>query len=834
MNSEDFDRPSLAISPIAEAQGKFPVYVSCTHYLAASKGGGTVIEVYKSDGDGSPFERMGSELGNPNTNQNQGSSLAVDPSGALWLAYAELNASSWRVQRIWIKSAQMGSGAWTTSHDVEANQIGTTGDGKNFWIKSQQIRVESFPRIAVDNSISGNNGTVYVTWANRSSLDGSSDILVKKKPSGGNWAWGNGVTGTDDQFCPAIAVGPDGTWSLLYYGISSGQDEVYVRHKTWNPAGGVTNDLDVGKIPKFKITDQYKPFIGDYNGVALWYGKSFGVWTEARALVGGESPQQSYFGSLNSTEVLPTGFTKTNVSQVDLTDAPYGLVGKWTSSQFIGYKVPYDFRWSNSAPYNSQVLHADPGFKSGTVEKYHSWLNQPDVVNHRTFTIAPGTNTLKAQAQTAYDATALGSFVESSAQGGLIHFKDPWLPDDNSDGKGYRNRGTDAIFESVGSGSNNLGLATSHKGVFLNQGGSPPNLTPPYYSVRAAESQTVNGQPWVFWTWDTSGVTLTSPTNLVSGYYESPVIFRPWGTRTVTARYKAHLASNATDVMTAGGQRRLVAGSGSYPNTDHLLVYGSAGSIWASYKAGSGAWGNEVCISGSGSNHASPSVSWGGTYQPAVWRSGASGNYSVLFNKRTSGSWLASPVTVASGVSSDPAPQIAFRTLPGSMTRRPHVAYRTSNTGIAMRWSTDDGSSWSNSSAFTDNDGIGAFSLSAVNTLDDFNSILTLAYVSSMRAYVRDFQGSWGSRVLVPASVGENRVEGGFEPTMTDNVSLQVVRHEFTDRTEVAINQYQEYFDGIDQWLTKYYNQGPGAARAGRVASGMGRTVRVHADACVC
>lgn len=257
--------------------------------------------------------------------------------------------------------------------------------------------------------------------------------------------------------------------------------------------------------------------------------------------------------------------------------------------------------------------------------------------------------------------------------------------------------------------------------------------------------------------------------------------------------------------MTAGGQRRLVAGPVS-TNVDHLLVYGSAGSIWASYKAGSGAWGNEVCISGSGSNHATPSVSWGGTYLPVVWRSGSSGNYSVLFNKRTSGSWLASPVSVASSLSSDPAPQIAFRTLSGSMTRRPHVAYRTSSTGITMRWSTDDGSSWSNSSSFTDNDGIGAYSLSAVNTLDDDNSVLTLGYISSMRAYVRDFQGSWGSRVLVPASEGENRVGDGYEPTMTDNLSLQVVRHESTDRTEVAFNQYQEYYNEQSQdWLTKYY-----------------------------
>lgn len=476
-------------------------------------------------------------------------------------------------------------------------------------------------------------------------------------------------------------------------------------------------------------------------------------------------------------------------------------IARWNVSSFQAYQAP-----ASLVCYVGQdeVLRGTQKLVSS--QKYQNWNGDANVRNHRPFQIPVGgyPSGLIANLAAPYDASARSYLTESSSFAGSVDIKDPWFIDLNESPYGWRNRGDAAVFNQVSNSASNLGTSTDYKGVFLNQEFDPQNPSLPHYRVRAAETQTVNGQPWVFWKWDTSGVTLTSPTNLSGGYYESPAIFRSWGSRTVTAHYKAHLASNASDVMTAGGQRRLVAGPVS-TNVDHLLVYGSAGSIWASYKTGSGSWGNDVLVSGSGSNHAAPSASWGWTYLPIVWRSGSSGNYSVLFNRRTSGSWLSSPESVASGLSSDPQAQIAFRTLSGSSTTRPHVVYRTSSTGLTMRWSTDDGASWSNAEAFTDNDGIGAYSLSAVNTLDEPNSILTLAYTSNMRAYVRDYQGSWGSRVLVPASEEQNWVGGPFELTMTDNLSLQVVRHESSDRTEIAMNQYQEYFDGIDQWLTNYY-----------------------------
>lgn len=197
------------------------------------------------------------------------------------------------------------------------------------------------------------------------------------------------------------------------------------------------------------------------------------------------------------------------------------------------------------------AIRTNPDYRTTENQKFHRWLDNGSNAfwrNHQTVTMSTSVTEIKSHYKTPVDNSALSTVLLdlASSSTNFVQFKDPWVRNDTdlTHGSSIRNRGTDAIYESVPTGSNNLGLSTSRKGLFLNQ---DPNQTSVFYRVRAAETPTVNGQLWVFWRWDTSGVILTSPSNLVSGYYESPVIFRNWGTRTVTATYKAHLASNGSD-----------------------------------------------------------------------------------------------------------------------------------------------------------------------------------------------------------------------------------------------------------------------------------------------
>jgi hypothetical protein len=202
----------------------------------------------------------------------------------------------------------------------------------------------------------------------------------------------------------------------------------------------------------------------------------------------------------------------------------------------------------------------------------------------------------RAYFDTCYSAQ-LGS-VSIDAGGGLMQFRDPWYLHSN---------GTqpDSFFTYTGAFSPTGAWNQPSGGVFVNQEYDPQNPSLPHYSLRAPASQTVSGIPWYFWKWETSGALVTSPYNLIGGFYESPVIFRPWGTRNVTAKYKGHRASSLASATGTTSQRRLVR---DYADRLHL-VYESAGEVWYTRSTDNGSsWTAEILLSSGLGNSLSPSI----------------------------------------------------------------------------------------------------------------------------------------------------------------------------------------------------------------------------------
>lgn len=222
---------------------------------------------------------------------NQGVNLQTGPNGevyALWAIY-----DNWPGDENCLAMAKSldGGATWEPGYRILENIRGirTTGTSKN-------MRVNSFPTMAVDISNGPNSGTIYVTWANTGvpgiNTGNDKDVyLIKSTDQGTTWsspvkvnqdAAGLGKT----HFFPWITCDPiNGNLSIVYYddrNVSANQCEVYTSNST---DGGMTWwDLkvsDVSFTPQ-PIQGLASDYFGDYLGNHARGGWVYPVWTDNR------------------------------------------------------------------------------------------------------------------------------------------------------------------------------------------------------------------------------------------------------------------------------------------------------------------------------------------------------------------------------------------------------------------------------------------------------------------------------------------------------------------------------------------------------------------------
>ena len=113
------------------------------------------------------------------------------------------------------------------------------------------------------------------------------------------------------------------------------------------------------------------------------------------------------------------------------------------------------------------------------------------------------------------------------------------------------------------------------KGVFLNQ--YPPTDTshPPYYSVHASLTQTINGYIAYFQNWSASGASLQQVGSNPSGYDQKAVVFNS-ANAVVTSNYKGIHLSNDASAFSNNSQRKFAR---TQDGRLHL-VYSSIGHVW--------------------------------------------------------------------------------------------------------------------------------------------------------------------------------------------------------------------------------------------------------------
>ena len=276
-------------------------------------------------------------------------------------------------------------------------------------------------------------------------------------------------------------------------------------------------------------------------------------------------------------------------------------VDRWENSSFSNYTVPIPA--FNFTVGSIEVLRGMQDVVNNPTEKYNRWIknqttDDPDVRNHHQFEITSDMDTLTSRfKQTHATITICNEFLsapDADPEGDVVDFKDPWLIDypDPLYGNNKRNQGMSAPFKSRPSPFN-PDYTTPYdgdvyQGVFLNQGLTPQGQwVPPYYSVRAAQSQIIpfHGQDitWYFQGWK------GDPDSVAYQYADresTAVVFKKDGA-VARAMYKGHLVSSSPQA-TAFNNGRVVAYEYSYPTSHWHLVYEDGGQIYYTYSTDGG------------------------------------------------------------------------------------------------------------------------------------------------------------------------------------------------------------------------------------------------------
>lgn len=246
----------------------------------------------------------------------------------------------------------------------------------------------------------------------------------------------------------------------------------------------------------------------------------------------------------------------------------YGKVDLWEANSFQEYAIPTQPVYFPI--YSTQTVRADTLFASGTYQKHHDWASPTKILNHADHYIDVGTHDITSYFETAHNATVQAQLIDGGNPDGSINFKNPWLRD-SIDSKGWLSRGTNAIYHSVSSGTNNVGTSTGHQGVFLNQDYNIPGN--PYYSVGAPNPNTIAGFTSYFQKWDDSNPSQVQFQD--ANAQQTGIVFKQ-SAATATAKYKAHLGSSSTNATAPNTQRKIIRdGGGRYH-----IVYESANKIW--------------------------------------------------------------------------------------------------------------------------------------------------------------------------------------------------------------------------------------------------------------
>ncbi len=222
---------------------------------------------------------------------NQGVNISTGPNGEAYATWAVYDSWPSDEKAIGFARSLDGGTSWTSGVRIIDNIRGIRTSGV-----PENMRVNSFPSMAVDLSDSPYNGTIYVVWCNigvpgQNTGDDRDIYLIKSSDNGDNWS--SPIRVNQDpigqgkaHYFPRIAVDPaNGILSVVFYdnrNTPSNQAEAWAA--TSNDGGNTWDDFKVSDVSftPSPIPGLASGYFGDYLGISALNGKVYPCWTDNR------------------------------------------------------------------------------------------------------------------------------------------------------------------------------------------------------------------------------------------------------------------------------------------------------------------------------------------------------------------------------------------------------------------------------------------------------------------------------------------------------------------------------------------------------------------------
>ncbi len=217
---------------------------------------------------------------------NQGVNVQCGPAGEVYIVWTVYDSWPSDETAIGLTKSIDGGVTFNTATRIVSNIRGIRDTGV-----PQNMRVNSFPSMAVDISGGTNNGNVYIVWTNIGTPGvntGTAGIYMIKSTNGGS-TWSSPVkvnTGSGTAYFPWITCDPDkGTLSVIFYdnrNTASADCEAWVAYS--KDAGATWTDFKVSDVSftPGPITGLAAGYFGDYLGITSRGGLVYPCWTDNR------------------------------------------------------------------------------------------------------------------------------------------------------------------------------------------------------------------------------------------------------------------------------------------------------------------------------------------------------------------------------------------------------------------------------------------------------------------------------------------------------------------------------------------------------------------------